>query len=336
MDQQEASLQALRRIAYLLERTLAEPYRVQAFRKAADAIEVLQLDQFEQLAKMNRLQSVSGVGAKTEKIVNEVLATGATSYLTDLEAEPWPPEMNDAALAIRNALRGDCHTHSLWSDGGSSIADMARASRALGHEYNVLTDHSPRLTIANGLTPERLRAQFDEVEHVNELLAEESPLYRVLRGIEVDINEDGTLDQEDELLGELDVVVASVHSKLRMEARFMTRRMIIAVQNPRTTILGHCTGRKIVGRGRPPSQFDAKAVFQACVDTKTAIEINCRPERVDPPDELLQLAAEMGCTFAIDTDSHAPGQLDWIVLGCIRAAQYGITADRILNTRIPA
>jgi putative hydrolase len=154
-----------------------------------------------------------------------------------------------------------------------------------------------------------------------------------MSGIEVDILEDGSLDQTDELLGQLDVVVASVHSQLRMPSAPMTARMIAAIRNPHTDVLGHCTGRLITGRGRPQSEFDAQAVFTACRDHGVAVEVNCRPERQDPPDDLLRLAVEIGCLFAVDTDAHAPGQLDWLDGGCARAEQFGIGQDRVINTR---
>jgi len=150
---------------------------------------------------------------------------------------------------------------------------------------------------------------------------------------EVDILEDGSLDQTEELLGQLDVVVASVHSKLRMPSTPMTQRMVAAIRNPHTDVLGHCTGRIVTGRGRPQAEFDAEAVFTACRESGVAVEVNCRPERQDPPDDLLQLAVELGCVFAIDTDAHAPGQLDWLDAGCIRAELFGIGPDRVINTR---
>jgi putative hydrolase len=195
----------------------------------------------------------------------------------------------------------------------------------------VLTDHSPRLTVANGLSPDRLRKQLDVVAGLNEKLAP----FRILTGIEVDILEDGSLDQSDELLGRLDVVVASVHSKLRMDREDMTRRMVTAIANPHTDILGHCTGRLVTGgRGqRPESQFDAELVFEACRQFDVAVEINSRPERLDPPRRLLRQAVEAGCRFSIDTDAHAPGQLDWLPYGCERAEECGVTPDRVVNTR---
>ena len=200
---------------------------------------------------------------------------------------------------------------------------------ALGHEYLVVTDHSPRLTIAHGLSPERLREQLAEIATWNERLAP----FRILTGMEVDILVDGSLDLEDSLLEQLDVVVASVHSKLSMPRDEMTRRMVLAVASPHVDILGHCTGRKVVGRGRPASAFDAELVFAACARFGTAVEINCRPERQDPPEELLTLAVEWGCDISIDTDAHAPGQLEWLPYGADKAVRCGVPAERIVNTR---
>ena len=204
---------------------------------------------------------------------------------------------------------------------------MAEAARDLGHEYLVLTDHSARLTVAHGLNAERLRAQLDVVAELNEELAP----FRLLTGIEVDILEDGSLDQELDLLAELDVVVASVHSKLRMESPAMTERMLAAIESPHTDILGHCTGRLITGRGRPQSTFDADAVFAACARTGTAVEINSRPERQDPPQDLLRQAVALGCSFSVDTDAHAPGQLGWLGRGCAKAVDAEVPPERIVN-----
>ncbi len=327
---------ALQRIAYLLERAGAPTYRVRAFRSAASTLAELGQDGIRERATAGRLRDLPGIGQTTEAVVLEALAGGVPKYLTKLEDElvlsladeSKAPSEDPKALEIRAALRGDLHTHSDWSDGGSSIDEMARTGRDLGHEYMALTDHSPRLTVARGLSPERLRQQLDVVAEVNERLAP----FRLLTGIEVDINEDGSLDQEDELLARLDVVVASVHSKLRMESDLMTARMIAAVRNPHTDILGHCTGRLVAGRGRPESTFDAPAVFAACAETDTAVEINSRPERLDPPRRLLKLVVAAGCKVAIDTDGHAPGQLDWQMNGCRRAAECAVPVESIVNT----
>ncbi|HET9894402.1 MAG TPA: PHP domain-containing protein [Streptosporangiaceae bacterium] len=317
--------QALRQIAFHLERTGAPTYRVRAFRRAAATAGTLSPAELGQRIKAGTLTDLAGIGPATAAVITEAAAGQQPGYLTRL-IEEFPPE---PPAGLRLALRGDCHTHSDASDGGSPVWEMARAARDLGHEWIALTDHSPRLTVANGLSAERLEAQLDLVAKVN---AELQP-FRVLTGIEVDINADGSLDQRDDLLERLEVVVASVHSKLRMPGREMTRRMVRAVSHPRVTVLGHCTGRMIAGRGRPESEFDAAEVFGACREHGVAVEINCRPERQDPPARLIDLAAGLGCLFAVDTDAHAPGQLDWLQNGCDRAAAAGITANRVINAR---
>ena len=321
---------ALNRIAFLLERQGAPSYKVQAFRKAAAGVAEAGEVKVAALAGTGRLKDLPGVGDTTARVVTEALAGEVPAYLRDLEAEPMD-EPSAAAAALRTKLRGDCHSHSTWSDGGSPIREMAEAGRDLGHEYLVLTDHSPRLTVAHGLNRARLLEQLEEIAALNEDL---SP-FRILTGIEVDILEDGALDQDEDLLSSLDLVVASVHSKLKMERHEMTRRMVRAIESPHTDILGHCTGRLLVGRGRAQSQFDAEAVFGACARTGTAVEINSRPERRDPPEELLRMAVEAGCQVSIDTDAHAPGQLEWLVLGCEQAVGADVPEDRIVN-RWPA
>ena len=321
------AVESLRRIAYLLERAREPSYRVRAFRRAADTIAALSPDELAARVAAESLTELPGIGDVTARVVAEAYAGETPVYLRRLEAIEDSP-VPEAAAALRAALRGDCHVHSDWSDGGSPIREMAEAARGLGHEYMVLTDHSPRLTIANGLSPDRLREQLDVVASLNEELAP----FRILTGIECDINEDGSLDQEEDLLERLDLVVASVHSKLRSDKDTMTRRMLIAVANPHTDVLGHCTGRIVVGRGRPESEFDAPLVFEACAEFGTAVEVNSRPERLDPPKRLLRLAVEAGCKVSIDTDAHAPGQLEWQLHGCERAALCGVPAESVVNT----
>ncbi len=318
---------ALRRISYLLERDGADTYKVRAFRNAARALEPIPEAELADLAARKRLQSIPGVGKSTALAITEALAGEVPAYLATLETEPPSITLDAPAEALLGQLRGDCHSHSDWSDGGSTIREMAEAARELGHSYLVLTDHSARLTVAHGLDATRLRQQLAAVRALNEEMAP----FRILTGIEVDILEDGTLDQDEDLLAQLDVVVASVHSKLRMDGPDMTARMLAAVESPHTDILGHCTGRLITGRGRPPSAFDAEAVFTACGRTGTAVEINSRPERQDPPEELLRLAIDLGCLVSIDSDAHAPGQLEWLGRGCANAVRAEVPEDRVVN-----
>ncbi|MFZ2501894.1 MAG: PHP domain-containing protein [Nocardioides sp.] len=322
---------ALRRIAFLLERGREDTYKIKAFRSAAAAILPLPAGEVEERCRAGSLRDLEGIGASTAQVIADAVAGRTPQRLAELEARHVGP-LATGGEQLRAALRGDLHSHSDWSDGGSPIEEMAMTAIELGHDYLVLTDHSPRLRVANGLSAARLRRQLEVVDAVNGYLAESG--FTLLKGIEVDILDDGGLDQEPDLLAELDLRVASVHSKLAMDAAPMTRRMIGAVRNPQTNVLGHCTGRLVTGsRGvRPSSAFDARAVFEACVEHDVAVEINSRPERRDPPTRLLELARDIGCLFAIDSDSHAPGQLDMLDHGCARAQAAGIEPERIVNT----
>lgn len=332
----------LRRIAFLLEKANEATYRVRAFRKAADAVAAADPAELARRAEGGGLTELPGVGTVTARCVEESLRGEEPVYLRRLVSTAGR-SVDEDGDALRRKLKGDLHSHTDASDGGSPMVEMATAAIDLGHGYLAVTDHSPRLTVANGLSPERLRRQVREIR----ALAPDVAPFRLLAGIEVDIDADGSLDQEPELLAELDVVVASVHSGLRSPGPAMTERMLTAIRSGRMNVLGHCTGRRLASKqadpaatgrrrrgsgSRPESEFDAARVFAACAEAGVAVEINCRPDRLDPPKRLLRLAIEAGCVFSIDSDAHAPGQLDWLPYGCARAAACGIDPDRVVNT----
>jgi len=326
MSETLGPVEALERIAELLQRVRNSRQKAQAFRRAADAIRDIPDAELRALAKSGRLTDIPGVGKSTGKAIMEALAGETPHYLENLHASDGPAI--ERADEVRKYLRGDLHLHSDWSDGGHTIEAMAQAAVEQGHEYMALTDHSPRLTIAHGLSPDRLREQLDVVGALNEELAP----FRILTGMEVDILDDGSLDMDDDMLERLDVVVGSVHSKLRMERDPMTARMVAALENPHVDILGHCTGRLVVGRGRPESEFDPEAVFGTAAQYDKAIEMNSRPERLDPPSRMMPLLVELGSKVSIDSDAHATWQLAWQPYGCHRAAEAAVPLERIVNT----
>ncbi len=325
-----AYAEAIDRVVYLLDRDLAPVQKVRAFLKGKAILDELAAtdgaDAIEVRANAGTLVRLDGIGPSIDAVVRAAYGAGPSDYVDGLEASTRI-EVGPGA-GLRAALKGDCHSHSTWSDGGAELAAMARAAEALGHEYLVATDHSARLTVAKGLSPERLEQQMTLIDELNHDLAP----FRILKGMEVDILTDGTLDLPDEHLARLDVVVASVHHEIHMPADRMTRRLVSAVANPHVDVLGHCTNRKVGRKPRKPSSFDADYVFAACAKFGTAVEINCRPERQDPPDELLALALEWDCMISIDSDAHAPGQLEWVNYGCDRAAEAGVEPGRIINT----
>jgi len=319
---------ALEEIAFLLERDRASAFKSKAFRKAAGIIGEYTAADLAERVRDGRLKRTAGIGDTTFAVIAEAVEGEVPAYLVALR-EKSGPAAGAAPTGLRAKLKGDLHSHTDWSDGTTPISTMARAAELVGLEYLVVSDHSPNLTIANGLSVERLLDQLDVLDRLNA----DSGI-RLLSGIEVDILLDGSLDQSPEMLDRLDVVVASIHSKLRTESKELTERMLRAVRNPRTNVLGHCTGRLVEGsRGtRPQSTFDAKAVFDACAEHDVAVEINSRPERQDPPDDLIRLALDAGCRFSIDSDAHAPGHFAFLELGAARAESNGVPADRIVNT----
>ena len=319
-------VRALQQAIHYLDRELAPPQKIRAFQTAIDVVEEVGEVKIAERAAGGTLTDLTEIGKSTATVILDALNDETDGYLARLDERTRIPMGQGGS--VMEAIRGDCHTHTTWSDGGAPLGAMAEAAMALGHEWMVITDHSARLTIAHGLNEERLAHQLDEIEALNSELAP----FRVLSGMEVDVFEDGTLDLADEMLGRLDLVVASVHSKMRLPADEMTLRMVTAIANPHTDVLGHCTNRKLVGAGRPPSDFDPEIVFAACARFDTAVEINCRPERQDPPEELLDIAVQWGCMIAIDTDAHATGQLEWQPYGADKAVRCGVPLDDIINT----
>ena len=321
-------MEALERVVHCLDRAHDTGFKAKAFVRALDIVRSLPDHEVRARAAAGTLTELDGIGASSAKVVDEALAAaahgGEMPYLAALETTTRVPLTTEGAV-YRQALKGDLHLHSRWSDGGAPIERMVRTAIELGHEYVVVTDHSPRLTVAHGLDAARLAAQLEEIEALRRRVAP----FRIFTGIEVDILEDGSLDHPDDVLAGLDLVIASVHSKLRMPSGQMTERMLRAVEHPHVDVLGHCTGR-LIG-SRPPSEFDAEAVFSACARWGTAVEINCRPERLDPPSALLARAVDLGCWFSIDSDAHSTGQLEWQPLGCDRAAVAGVPLHRIIN-----
>ncbi len=320
---------ALREIAFWLDRARADARKAQAFRRSADIVDAMSSDERAHREAHQAWSDVPGLGPTSVGVIVAAAQGRVPDYLARVRNEGTSP-LTQGGRTLLPLLKGDCHTHTEESDGSAPLEEMAATAKSLGREYVVITDHSPRLTVARGLTEERLLRQGARIDAFNA----GQPGIRVLKGIEVDILDDGSLDQTSSALATLDVVVASVHSKLQMDAESMTHRMVMAIANPRTNIFGHCTGRLVAGgRGRrAESRFDAEVVFEACRAFNVAVEINSRPERRDPPIRLLELAREMGCLFSIDTDAHAPGQLAFLEYGAERAEQAGIDADRIITT----
>ncbi len=317
---------ALRRAIHLLGREPDSGQKVKAFRRAIETVMEVGEKEIALRAEAGTLTELEGIGKSTAEVIIDALDHDHDGYLARLDHRSQVPVGIGSDLLA--SIRGDCHVHSTWSDGGAPLIDMARTAIDIGHEWMVCTDHSARLTIANGLDDARLLDQLDEIEQLNDELAP----FRLLTGMEVDIFEDGTLDLSEEMLDRLDVVVASIHSKLYLPPEDMTRRMVRAIASPHIDVLGHCTNRKLTGRGRPQSEFDPTTVFAACAQFDTAVEINCRPERRDPPDQLLELAVEQGCKVAINTDAHATGQMEWLPHGADKAARCAVPVGQIVNT----
>ena len=313
---------ALRRIAFLLERSGADTYRVQAFRGAATALLTTGEDEVRRRAADGTLTSIAGIGAKTAAVVSEALDGRPRRTWPGWRRRP--ARLAPAGEAMRAALRGDLHSHSTWSDGGSPIEEMAVTAVELGHDYLALTDHSPRLKVANGLTAARLREQLELVARSTSGSGD----FRLLSGIEVDILDDGALDQEPEMLDRLDVVVASVHNKLAMDCGGDDPPDARGDRpSPRMNILGHCTGRLVsprshTGKVRPQSQFDRGRGVRRLRRARGGGRDQLQPAPARPaarPDAAWR-STPAACSPSTPTRTR-PGQLDWQDYGCARASR---------------
>ena len=239
-------------------------------------------------------------------------------------------------------LRGDCHTHSEWSDGSQPIEAMAEACRRRGYAYEVLTDHSQSLAIANGLTPDRVAEERAIIAELNARFAAEEAAgtappetpkegFRLLHGCELEVRADATLDYDDELLASFDVVVASVHVSRRQSRAELTRRTLNAIHSPHVDIVAHPSGRMI--QTRDDLDLDWDAVYEAAARTGTALEMNGSPHRLDLSVERARRAVAAGCVLTVDSDAHHTRELDYVRWGISQARRAWVTAANVVNTR---
>lgn len=254
---------------------------------------------------------------------------------------PWiAPELREDAGEIEAAqegrlprlieisdIRSDLHMHTTWSDGTLSIRQMAEAAKARGKQFIVITDHSQYSAIANGLSVERILQQQGEVRQVDR---EMGPDFRVFHGVEMDIRSDGSMDYPDEVLAQLDFVVASLHFSLRQERAVITRRLLNAIENPHVDLIGHPRGQLI--NEREPADLDMDAVFEAARKHGTALEINANPARLDLEAQYARRAVELGIPICIDTDAHSAEDMDKLPFGILTARRGWVTAESVINT----
>jgi putative hydrolase len=317
----------LSEIAYLL-RQAGDQHRARAFTRVAGVL-LRDRPDLDALHAAGQLGTVEGVGSGIARALTELVETGSSTYLERLRearaAVQGEPATFEISPLVQMGYRGDLHSHTDWSDGGASVMEMAQAARARGYEYLAITDHSPRITVVNGLGPERLAAQRRLIDEANAQLEG----ITLLQGVEVDINEDGTLDEPDDALAQLDIVIASPHMKLRMERAAMTERMLRAVEHPHVDVIGHPTGRR--PGSRAGAEYDFSAVFAAAAAHGVVMEIDCDPARMDLSPELARLAASLGCRLSLDSDAHAPDQLLYVDLGVWMARRAGVETDRLVN-----
>ncbi|HEV2028440.1 MAG TPA: PHP domain-containing protein [Candidatus Dormibacteraeota bacterium] len=318
------AVQILSEIGYLLRQDPEERFRAKAFSAAAWSLAIQRPD-LTKLHAANELTTLEGVGPGIAKVLAELVETGHSRYLDRLRDQMKQPARDDESVLDFALYQGDVHSHSKWSDGRATILEMARGAEAMGYHYLGVTDHSPRIKVVNGLDANRLLAQSREMAEVQAQV----PGVALLQGIEVDILEDGTLDLPDMVLELLDVVIASPHVKLRQEPGAMTERMLRAVSHPHVDVIGHPTGRR--PGSREGANYDFEAVFKEAARHRVALELDCDPARMDLSPEMARLALELGCTFTVDADAHAPAEFAYVPMGMWMARRAGIPQNRILN-----
>ena len=280
-------------------------------------------------AFFDALKKVSSAGAKliTSPEEEEVFRGFSQPYLPAcLRSDGRWVGKEPPRLVSENDIRGVIHAHSTWSDGLNSLEEMAKETRDLGYEYLVITDHSQAAFYANGLKPERLRAQWEEIDRLNSQMAP----FRIFKGIESDILGDGSLDYKDEVLQGLDVVIASVHSHLRMEKEKATERILKAIAHPSTTILGHPTGRLLLVREGYP--LDHQRIIDTCAEHGVCIELNAHPWRLDLDWTWIPYAVERGVRISINPEAHSVAGLRDIHFGVVAARKGGLESNNCLNT----
>ena len=316
--------QTLSEIGYLLRQDPNQKFRAKAFSSAAWAIAQVKPDLVE-LHEEGQLASLPGVGEGIAKVLTDLIENGHSRYLDRLRGETGQPAREDESELDLRAYQGDLHSHTEWSDGKSTMLEMAQGAKARGYRYLGVTDHSPRITVVHGLDAERLLAQSQQMAEVQKQVEG----LTLLQGIEVDILEDGSLDLPDAVLEILDFVIASPHVKLRQEPAAMTQRMMRAVSHPHVDLIGHPTGRR--PGSREGASYDFELVFREAAKRGVAVEIDCDPARMDLSPEMARLALECGCNFALSSDAHSPAEFDYVPMGAWMARRAGIPQDRILN-----
>jgi DNA polymerase (family 10) len=229
-------------------------------------------------------------------------------------------------LVTQDDLHGVLHAHTVESDGADTLKDMADATRKRGYDYLGLTEHSQTAHYAGGLKPDEVAAQQIEIERLNR---RSGTKFHIFKGIESDIRGDGSLDYPDDILSSFDLVIASVQSKFRMGRKEQTDRIVRAVENPHTTILGHVTGRQLLRR--PGYEVDMERILRACARWGVAIEINAHPWRLDIDWRWCRRALELGCMFSIDPDAHSTDEIDNMQWGVLMARKGGVPKERVLN-----